>query len=399
MWLWLALAGLVGSGDAFRPSGPRAGLSVRGRPHAGRGLCAAPEDETADLYASLGARALVLEGEDRAMLRRWRDGKCVSKVLVALEGDWIRRCAYDGFSCAFGTASGSVGVLRDFEETCTSLPARSAVGAHAAYVEGQDASVLGDYDGGGVTAISLRGGTLATGGREGSVKVWRVDADALTLLQTFRVGSLISSLAISTDATQLFATGLDGSISKFAAEGADWNKSDWAQKWRVEGNAAAVCCGFHERRNVVAAGFGNGEVRLFDATDGRAVSSFSAHSCAVRSLVFEQGAAALFTGSVDGEIRRHVLGDSHDRAREDKLKRVHGGPVVALAMRDGVLCSGSVDGTLRVWELVRDGPPKVRYGMAGFKVWMGSVACDDRRLLSDGSDNAIIVHDFGAEAP
>jgi hypothetical protein len=36
------------------------------------------------------------------------------------------------------------------------------------------------------------------------------------------------------------------------------------------------------------------------------------------------------------------------------------------------------------------------YGLGGYKVWIGSVCIDDegKRLISDGMDDAVIVHDF-----
>ena len=41
--------------------------------------------------------------------------------------------------------------------------------------------------------------------------------------------------------------------------------------------------------------------------------------------------------------------------------------------------------------------PKCLYGLAGYKVWLGSICSDGRRLVSDGADNKIIIHDFSQE--
>ena len=32
------------------------------------------------------------------------------------------------------------------------------------------------------------------------------------------------------------------------------------------------------------------------------------------------------------------------------------------------------------------------------QVWLGSVATDGKRIVSDGRDNAVVVHDFSDEA-
>ena len=62
--------------------------------------------------------------------------------------------------------------------------------------------------------------------------------------------------------------------------------------------------------------------------------------------------------------------------------------------------SAARDSTIRVWD-VRTDPdqPKALYGFGGFKVWIGSLACDASTLISDGSDNAIIMHKFDEDPP
>ena len=42
--------------------------------------------------------------------------------------------------------------------------------------------------------------------------------------------------------------------------------------------------------------------------------------------------------------------------------------------------------------------PVCLYGLGGYKVWLGSVWSDGRRIVSDGRDNAIVTHDFSGEA-
>mmetsp|Transcript_9465 Transcript_9465/g.16532 ORF Transcript_9465/g.16532 Transcript_9465/m.16532 type:complete len:88 (+) Transcript_9465:2857-3120(+) len=38
--------------------------------------------------------------------------------------------------------------------------------------------------------------------------------------------------------------------------------------------------------------------------------------------------------------------------------------------------------------------PRVLYALSGYKVWLGSIFANDRKLVSDGADNSIIVHSF-----
>ena len=50
------------------------------------------------------------------------------------------------------------------------------------------------------------------------------------------------------------------------------------------------------------------------------------------------------------------------------------------------------DGCVRIWNL-NTGKP--HYSFQGYKVWAGSLWTDGQRLVSDGADNCILMHDFG----
>ena len=77
-----------------------------------------------------------------------------------------------------------------------------------------------------------------------------------------------------------------------------------------------------------------------------------------------------------------------------------------------MLVSAGLDGVLRVSQISttsctskqqqsrinpeRVPPPKALYGLGGYKVWIGNICIDDegKRLLSDGRDDVVVVHDF-----
>lgn len=78
-----------------------------------------------------------------------------------------------------------------------------------------------------------------------------------------------------------------------------------------------------------------------------------------------------------------------------QIKPSHYGPVLSLATRPGgVLVSAGHDGMLRVTQI--HPTPKALYGLGGYKVWLGSICIDSegRRLISDGQDDVVVVHDF-----
>jgi WD40 repeat protein len=104
-----------------------------------------------------------------------------------------------------------------------------------------------------------------------------------------------------------------------------------------------------------------------------------------------------------------------------KIRPKHMGPVVSLASPSpGLFVTASHDGTMRVWDCAvgeddddedeaddddddssgqptsgtKLKMPKVLYALSGYKVWLGSVFANDRKLVSDGADNTVIVHSF-----
>lgn len=103
-----------------------------------------------------------------------------------------------------------------------------------------------------------------------------------------------------------------------------------------------------------------------------------------------------------------------------KIRPKHMGPVVSLASPSpGLFVSASHDGTMRVWDCAlgeaddeddvdddddetpeivagssKPKMPKVLYALSGYKVWLGSIFANNRKLVSDGADNTVIVHSF-----
>ena len=88
--------------------------------------------------------------------------------------------------------------------------------------------------------------------------------------------------------------------------------------------------------------------------------------------------------------------------RENSMQQIkpsHRGPVLSMASRSGgILISAGHDGMLRVSSISKP-VPKALYGLGGYKVWIGSICIDDegKRLLSDGRDDVVVVHDFSKE--
>ncbi|KAL3935016.1 MAG: hypothetical protein SGBAC_009383 [Bacillariaceae sp.] len=105
-----------------------------------------------------------------------------------------------------------------------------------------------------------------------------------------------------------------------------------------------------------------------------------------------------------------------------KLRPNHQGMVLAMASPfPGLLVTGAQDGNVRVWDCssrrnspietiedeedeaqygdvgASDHRPRCLYAMTGYKVWLGSIFAGEKKLVSDGADNTVIVHSFDEE--
>jgi len=107
-----------------------------------------------------------------------------------------------------------------------------------------------------------------------------------------------------------------------------------------------------------------------------------------------------------------------------KLRPNHMGAIVAMASpAPGLLVTGAQDGNVRVWDVSyprnedegeeddddedddeeeaqyddvggKEMRPRCLYAMTGYKVWLGSIFANGKKLVSDGADNTVIVHSF-----
>lgn len=352
-------------------------------------------NETSALYASLRSRKRQVDMESTSLTLRWRKGRCASRVVAALGDDWCRRCALDYPLVALGTASGAVHVVD------VSKPLRSLItdgkSVHPRATEADTSSLHGTYDGGGVTAIDLKGTTVATGGREGEVKLWRVGAGGTSLTHeaTMECDGVVSDVKISSGTDFAVASCLGGCLRRF-----EWSSKEWRETWKVHLGSEALCLALSRNSSLIACGLADGSVKILDSSTGaEARPTWKAfENVGARSVSFgdgdDDGDDWMYAGCMDGNVKRRKS------EKEEKLLPCHQGPVVSMTQRKGILATAGQDSTVRIWDIGprSDGqPPRCLFAFNGYKVWIGSVDCDEQRLISDGSDNTIIMHDFGEE--
>lgn len=71
----------------------------------------------------------------------------------------------------------------------------------------------------------------------------------------------------------------------------------------------------------------------------------------------------------------------------------HQGAVAALQSDGTKLVSGALDGTVRIWD-VNEVSGHPLYAISGHTAYMGSVQFEAGRLICDGTNNTVLMHDF-----
>jgi len=130
-----------------------------------------PAESQLSFFASLRARQVAIDAE---IQRRWRSAKPATQVPLTLT-DWVRRLALDWPLAVCGTARGGLVVA----DLATGAMVACAQTAHPSTVATEEVSrsmrlLNGEYDGNGVLAVAMRGDRVASAGREGGARIWKV---------------------------------------------------------------------------------------------------------------------------------------------------------------------------------------------------------------------------------
>jgi WD40 repeat protein len=236
----------------------------------------------------------------------------------------------------------------------------------------------------GLLAVSFgKGGRLAAGGTDGTVRFPNLSTDA-SAVHPRAHDAFMTSLAFSPDGARLASAGDDGVIRLW-----DARRGDPLHEPRLRPGGKVRGIAFSPDGRRLASAGDDGAVRIWDSGSGEELDRFRAHHGQALSVAY--GERVLATAGADATVR---LWNPRTQAPLGTPLRGHSGAVrsVAIGGRDGsVVVSAGDDHTVRLWD-VKTGDP-IGLPLEGHKTAVHAVAfsSNGRELASAGEDGSVIL--------
>ncbi|CAK4030866.1 U3 small nucleolar RNA-associated 12 [Lecanosticta acicola] len=191
----------------------------------------------------------------------------------------------------------------------------------------------------------------------------------------------------------------------------DVKKGELLSRWHDKDNRSAVTCisQCHVQPDLLAVGYTDGSIRIWDALSGQIVVSFNGHRSAVTLLQFDREGSRLASGSRDTDIIVwNLLSETAEFRLRGHKDRITGlsflrAPVSAQAdMYDGVaaseqdyeeryLLSTSKDALIKIWDLSTPHCIETHVAQTSGECWALGVSPDGAGCITAGNDGELKV--------
>lgn len=385
------------------------------------------ESESSDdgnILKSLKARQKELKYRDFMAEQKWRNADCASKIQVRLPTDFCRRLDVEYPLAAIGSTSGNVYIAHletgEILTHSTKEHNEDSVQSADVCIQMERLRQLSHYGAGrvGTVAVAFSGNIVCVSNpldKDSGVQVWRFDGSNQLVCQgniQGLNGAVVTSLEIEDE--YLWVGTAKGNVYAYSLlEDLDsiplTLQTQPELEWKFTDSILSISLDASIGHGLVTTASGSVELISMEY-DGKPICSLypplNGKENAVSAILARvtDSSYAIVCGGGDGSIWSQPLNlASYGEIEVDQpfldpltqLRPPHLGPVKCLANpMPGLLVSGGLDGSLRVWDMVEGAS---LYQFVGYKIWMGSIWTDGYRLVTDGSDNNVIVHDFLSE--
>jgi eukaryotic-like serine/threonine-protein kinase len=256
-----------------------------------------------------------------------------------------------------------------------------------------------------IAAFSPDGSRVATGGEDGSARLWDA-ATGLPRGKPLATPGPVLTLAFSPDGQSLLTGSFSGGAQLWDLATGERRGPALAHRGRVKAVAFSPDGQLLATGGVVeeidpttdARRITGGEARLWHAATGHPVGAPLAHPGPVWSLAFSPLGRTLLTGGEDGAARLFLVATGAQMGRPLR----HEGTVTAVAFNhDGTAAlmssaGGSDRAAARIWELQPEGALPRAVVQSGGRIHVVALSPDGRELLTGAEDRQARLWDLTA---
>lgn len=230
-------------------------------------------------------------------------------------------------------------------------------------------------------AFSPDGKLLASGGVDGSVELWSVEAGSRTAAFEGHK-SYVNSVAFSPDGKYLVSASADKTIKI-------WDLADGSCVKTLAGHKDYVwAAAFFPDGERIASGGDDRTVRLWRVKDGKNYKILRGHTGYIHSLSISSDGRFVASGGTDALVKIWDAGSGKCAGTLAGHKEIVNS--VSFAPGGDYLASGSEDGTIKIWRLSDNQAAASFYSKQQSVLSLG-YSPDGNTLFSGGGDNTVTV--------